>query len=156
MKFFGTDGIRGEVFKNIDHKIAFDCGNALCKLKDNPKIILGKDTRVSGDYITMSFCLGAILGGATVVDVEPLGLYTLLYNNFKKMSKVWLSRNPSSESTGIPSNQLWAIKNLPRVYTKDQLIKLFSMLTELDSKYKQGNFPMELLVDYLILKCLLV
>ena len=97
-----------------------------------------------------------LLTAATVVDVEPLGLYTLLYNNFKKMIKVWLSRNPSSESTGIPSNQLWAIKNLPRVYTKDQLIKLFCMLTELDSKYKQGNFPMELLVDYLILKCLLV
>ncbi len=79
MKFFGTDGIRGEVFKNIDHKIAFECGNALCKLKDNPKIILGKDTRVSGDYITMSFCLGAILGGATVVDVDICPSATVAY-----------------------------------------------------------------------------
>ena len=108
------------------------------------------------DLQSIKNVLTHLLTAATVVDVEPLGLYTLLYNNFKKMIKVWLSRNPSSESTGIPSNQLWAIKNLPRVYTKDQLIKLFSMLTELDSKYKQGNFPMELLVDYLILKCLLV
>ncbi len=70
MTYFGTDGMRGEVFKSIDHKIAFDCGNALCNIKDNPKIIVGKDTRVSGDYITLAFCLGAILGGATVVDVD--------------------------------------------------------------------------------------
>ena len=69
MSLFGTDGIRGKVFKDINHQIAFDCGNALCKTKENVKIILGKDSRVSGDYLTLSFCLGVIYGGGSVDDV---------------------------------------------------------------------------------------
>ena len=69
MSFFGTDGIRGKVFKDINHQIAFDCGNALCKTKENVKIILGNDSRVSGDYLTLSFCLGVIYGGGSVDDV---------------------------------------------------------------------------------------
>ena len=69
MKYFGTDGIRGKVFKDIDHKIAFDCGNALSKLKKSVKIILGKDSRVSCDYLALSFCLGVVFGGGEVDDV---------------------------------------------------------------------------------------
>ena len=69
MRYFGTDGIRGKVFQEIDQNIAFDCGNALCKLTKNPKIVLGKDSRISGDFLTLAFSLGVISGGGIVEDV---------------------------------------------------------------------------------------
>ena len=69
MKYFGTDGIRGKLFDDIDKRIAFDCGNALCRLTPKPTIVLGKDSRQSGDYLTLAFSLGVVCGGGTVVDV---------------------------------------------------------------------------------------
>ena len=69
MKYFGTDGIRGKIFEDVDHKIAFDCGNSLCALKSKPRIIIGKDTRLSNDYLTLAFSLGVLYGGGTVVDL---------------------------------------------------------------------------------------
>ncbi len=69
MKYFGTDGIRGEIFKDIDHKIAFNVGNSLCRVKKNPKILVGMDTRTSGSYILLAMSLGVISGGGNVCDV---------------------------------------------------------------------------------------
>ncbi len=67
--FFGTDGIRGEIGKSINGKIAYNCGRALSKLKKNATILIGKDTRTSGNSLTISFVNGAVKGGARVVDV---------------------------------------------------------------------------------------
>ena len=69
MKYFGTDGIRGEVTKDITHNLAFDCGNALCAIKKTPKIVIGKDSRLSKDYLSLAFSLGVIYGGGSVDDV---------------------------------------------------------------------------------------
>lgn len=89
-----------------------------------------------------------------IVDVEPLGLYTILYNNFKKMIKVWMNSNPTEETTGMPNNQIWAIKNLKKMYTKEQLLKVFMSLLKIDEGFKSGKFPIEILVDYLVITCL--
>ena len=98
--------------------------------------------------------LSNILPERDYMDVEPLGLLTILYNNFRKMIQVWLSSNPTPESTGLKSNQIWAIKNLPRVYSKEQLINIFESLTDMDRKLKTGEISESMLVDYMILKVL--
>lgn len=67
--YFGTDGIRGEVNKDLNFEVCFKCGNALSGLKDNVKIVLGRDTRTSGDYIALAFSTGVVVGGGNVVDV---------------------------------------------------------------------------------------
>lgn len=86
------------------------------------------------------------------LEIEPMSLISLLYQNFRKMISVWLDQNPTPESTGLKSNQIWAIRNIPRNYNRQQLINIFKFLTSLDSELKQGNLPNEVLTDYIVCK----
>lgn len=88
------------------------------------------------------------------LELEPMSLISLLYQNFRKMISVWLDQSPTPESTGLKSNQIWAIRNIPRNYNRQQLINIFKFLTSLDSELKQGNLPNEVLADYIICKIL--
>ena len=67
--FFGTDGIRGVVNNELTYDLAFKCGNALGTNKPNAKILIGRDTRISGSYLSIAFAGGAISAGAQVVDI---------------------------------------------------------------------------------------
>lgn len=67
--FFGTDGVRGVVNNDLTDSLAQMIGNALARKKKGAKIILGRDTRVSGSYISSAFTAGALMGGANVIDV---------------------------------------------------------------------------------------
>ena len=49
---FGTDGIRGRFDKEITYSLAFKVGYALgVIIKKNNPILIGRDTRISGDVI---------------------------------------------------------------------------------------------------------
>lgn len=67
--FFGTDGIRGKVNSELTYDLAYKCGNALGSSINKPTIIIGQDTRVSGNMLTLAFSGGAVLAGANVIDV---------------------------------------------------------------------------------------
>ena len=67
--YFGTDGIRGVVNSSLNHDIILKCGNALAHLNPRAKIVLGRDTRKSGDYIASLFSAGATMAGLDVIDV---------------------------------------------------------------------------------------
>lgn len=64
-KLFGTDGIRGEAGKfPLDKETIRIIGSSLAnqfaeKLGRDPRFIIGRDTRESGDWIEEAFCLGA-------------------------------------------------------------------------------------------------
>lgn len=67
--YFGTDGLRGVYGEVISPSIAYKVGKAtgtLCKTK---KIILGRDTRRSGDILSLSFASGIMSQGVDVIDV---------------------------------------------------------------------------------------
>ena len=67
--FFGTDGIRGVVNKDLTYEVCYKCGNALATLNPNAKILVGRDTRVTGSFVTLAFSVGCLIGGIDVVDV---------------------------------------------------------------------------------------
>ena len=67
--YFGTDGIRGEYNKTLTPSLAEKVGNALSQVKNRPRILIGHDTRISSDVLTIALATGAIKGGATVVNV---------------------------------------------------------------------------------------
>ena len=71
-KFFGTDGIRGEYGKTLTCDIAFSVGNALTQIKNNPKVVVGHDTRISADALMLSLCAGIVQGGGNVVNVKTI------------------------------------------------------------------------------------
>ncbi len=70
-KYFGTDGIRGIAGKTLTSELSYKVGRALGHLliskKDNPKIIIGKDTRISCDMIENSLVSGLTSVGVNVM-----------------------------------------------------------------------------------------
>lgn len=69
--YFGTDGIRGVANGELTPDVAFKCGNALARAGAK-KIIVGRDTRQSGDMLTLALAAGATSGGCDVDDVGVL------------------------------------------------------------------------------------
>lgn len=74
-KYFGTDGVRGVANTELTCELAFKLGRAggyvLAKGKDKVKVLIGKDTRVSGDMLEASLISGLMSVGC---DVIPVGV----------------------------------------------------------------------------------
>lgn len=71
-KLFGTDGIRGKVDEypmtvDMISKVGFAVAAIISPNKNNPKIIIGKDTRLSGDKFEKSLISGICSNNAQVV-----------------------------------------------------------------------------------------
>ncbi|KXO16425.1 phosphoglucosamine mutase [Clostridiales bacterium KA00134] len=64
-KLFGTDGIRGVAGDDLTPELAYKLGRALGKIlgKENKKILIGKDTRLSGDMLESSLASGLMSMG---------------------------------------------------------------------------------------------
>ena len=67
--YFGTDGIRGIANEFLTGELASRAGNAVAQLRERPLILVGRDTRISGDMLALAFSSGAIAAGATVFDL---------------------------------------------------------------------------------------
>ncbi|MEP7036930.1 MAG: phosphoglucosamine mutase [Acidobacteriota bacterium] len=78
-KLFGTDGMRGEAGAfPLDKNTIEIVGSSLArqfreKLGREPRFVIGRDTRESGDWIENSFCRGAISNDA---QCESAGIIT--------------------------------------------------------------------------------
>lgn len=76
-KYFGTDGVRGLANKELTPKLAFQLGRygsyQLTKGKTNPKIVVGRDTRLSGEMLESALIAGILSTGA---DAIQLGVVT--------------------------------------------------------------------------------
>ena len=89
-KFFGTDGIRGIANTELTASLAFKTGQSgayvLTKTtKKRPRILIGKDTRKSGDMLEAALTAGLCSVGAKVISLgvipTPAVAYlTRLYN----------------------------------------------------------------------------
>lgn len=74
-RLFGTDGVRGIANKELTPELAYNLGRAgayvLTRDKGRGKIIIGKDTRISGDMLESALVAGIMSVG---VDVVLLGV----------------------------------------------------------------------------------
>ncbi len=75
-KLFGTDGARGVAGEDLTPELAMKIGRAAAavlagKTKHRPRILIGKDTRVSGDMLESALAAGLCSVGA---NVELLGV----------------------------------------------------------------------------------
>lgn len=68
-KYFGTDGVRGVANKELTPELAFKIGRfggyVLTKDTDRPKVIIGRDTRVSGHMLEGALVAGLLSTGAS-------------------------------------------------------------------------------------------
>ncbi|MBS4179097.1 phosphoglucosamine mutase [Lederbergia citrea] len=72
-KYFGTDGVRGVANAELTPELAFKLGRfggyVLTKDTDRPKILIGRDTRVSGHMLE-----GALVSGLLSIGAEVMRL----------------------------------------------------------------------------------
>ena len=84
-KMFGTDGVRGLANRDLTARLALDLGDAAVRVlgqADAPqdkggdvhtegrrRALVGRDTRVSGDFLSSALSAGMSAGGVAVFDV---------------------------------------------------------------------------------------
>ena len=67
---FGTDGIRGRFNKEITCSLAYKVGYALgLILENNNPILIGRDTRVSGDVLLQAITKGISASGKKFINL---------------------------------------------------------------------------------------
>ena len=108
-RLFGTDGVRGVANSELTCEMAMNIGRAAAMvLTDNnhrhPKILIGKDTRISSDMLESAITAGLCSVGANVVQlgVVPTPAVAFLVGKYKADAGVMLtaSHNPC-EFNGI-------------------------------------------------------
>ncbi len=102
---FGTDGIRGIFNKEITYDLAQKIGYAFgCINNDTEQILVGRDTRVSGDLLLKALSSGLNHSGKKVINIGicPTPAIPFLIKKFKIYSGIMISasHNPP-EYNGI-------------------------------------------------------
>lgn len=100
VKLFGTDGIRGIANKEINLELCITLSKALRELflEDNDTIIIGKDTRNSGDFIEASLSAFLLSSGINIKKLDivstPLVAHATKNSNAKLGIMISASHNP--------------------------------------------------------------
>ncbi|MEK0306969.1 phosphoglucosamine mutase [Bifidobacterium favimelis] len=75
-RLFGTDGVRGLANRDLTARLALDLGDAAVRVlgqgsqgdKGRRRALVGRDTRVSGDFLASALAAGMSAGGFDVID----------------------------------------------------------------------------------------
>lgn len=125
LKFFGTDGIRGPYGgEALNDEIAFRAGKAAVRVAREtlgvpiPTIVVGRDTRASGDALLNAFATGVRAEGGNTFDLgvvpTPCVAFAARESEASLACSITASHNPASdngikffEGTGVkPSEAL--------------------------------------------------
>ena len=82
-RMFGTDGVRGVANKDLSCELALKIGKAgayvLTSEVHQPRILLGRDTRLSGDMLSAALTAGICSVGGDVIDVGVIPTPAMAY-----------------------------------------------------------------------------
>lgn len=108
-RLFGTDGVRGVANSELTPELAYKVGRAgayvlTCECSHKPKILVGRDTRISGGVLEAALVAGICSVGAEAVLAEviptPAIAYLVRTENFDAGVMISASHNPY-EHNGI-------------------------------------------------------
>jgi phosphoglucosamine mutase len=82
-KYFGTDGVRGVANSELTPELAFKLGRfggyILTKDKERPKVLIGRDTRISGHMLEGALVAGLLSIGAEVMRLGVISTPGVAY-----------------------------------------------------------------------------
>ncbi|MBU8880181.1 phosphoglucosamine mutase [Bacillus sp. FJAT-29790] len=82
-KYFGTDGVRGVANSELTPELAFKLGRlggyVLTKDKSRPKVLIGRDTRISGHMLEGALVAGLLSIGAEVMRLGVISTPGVAY-----------------------------------------------------------------------------
>lgn len=107
-RLFGTDGVRGVANDTLDSDLAFKLGYSAAKVLagavHKPKILVGRDTRISGDMLECALVSGICSAGAeaNVLGVISTSAVAYLTKNYEVDAGAMISASHNSyEYNGI-------------------------------------------------------
>lgn len=108
-RLFGTDGIRGIANEDLNCELAMQLGRAAAKVligktNKHPKVLIGKDTRLSSDMLENAMAAGLCSVGANVqiLGVVPTPAVAYLVGKYKADAGIMISASHNSfEYNGI-------------------------------------------------------
>ncbi len=108
-RLFGTDGVRGIANTELTCELAMKIGKAAAyvltkETQHKPKILIGKDTRLSGDMLESALAAGLCSVGATVISlgVIPTPAVAYLTRKYEADAGIVISASHNSaEFNGI-------------------------------------------------------
>ena len=139
-KLFGTDGVRGIANKDLTNDLAMKIGAAAasvlireCK-DDKPTVLIGKDTRASGDMLEAALTAGLCSVGCNVlsVGVVPTPAVAYLVGKYECEAGIMISasHNPC-EYNGIKIFQKSGYKLPDEIENEIEQIVLYGDVDEL-------------------------
>ena len=71
-RLFGTDGVRGVAGRELTGELAYSLGAAAVRVlgrhgEDHPVVVVGRDTRASGDFLEAALAAGICSAGGDVL-----------------------------------------------------------------------------------------
>lgn len=100
-KYFGTDGVRGPANEKLTSELAYRIGRYLGSLEvggKSPKILIARDTRLSGQMLLMGLVSGILSSGGEVEDIgvstTPSVSYLVKLKGFDYGIMISASHNP--------------------------------------------------------------
>lgn len=129
-KYVVKELLNSNTFYDISNDTIYTLSNAICR-KDVDEV-------------------RRIMHRINAIDIEPVGLVTILCNNFRNMLLIQGNPNPSPEKTGIPAKQFYAISHNVGAYTITQLMQILKELDVIDMKLKSGYLPVDWIIPYTI------
>lgn len=100
-KYFGTDGVRGPANEKLNSSLAYRIGRYLGHLKRDgkyPKILIARDTRLSGQMLLAALTSGILSSGGDVYDLgvstTPSISYLVTKKGFDFGIMISASHNP--------------------------------------------------------------
>ncbi len=112
-RMFGTDGVRGLANRDLTAQLALDLGDAAVRVlgdsrtkDDQPegrrRALVGRDTRVSGDFLASALSAGMSAGGFDVIDAgiipTPGVAYLTSVLNVEMGAVISASHNPMPDN----------------------------------------------------------
>ena len=155
---FGTDGIRGRFKEEITYSLAFKVGYALgLTLENNNPILIGRDTRVSGNILLQAITKGINTSGKKFINLgicpTPAIPFLVKQNKMSGGIMISASHNPP-EYNGIKifdHNGKKITKSLENIIQKliQESNKNISLHTK-DISLKTNNELMDIYINSLI------
>ena len=120
-RLFGTDGIRGIANRDLSIRRAEEVGMALAEVirgehpEKRPTVVIGRDTRLSGEMLQAALAGGLMAGGADVV-LEVAG-------SDETFRLAWQCARPNAVVTVVALYDEPQTLPLPRMYGKNLTFK---------------------------------
>ena len=97
-KLFGTSGIRGITNRELTAELALKVGLALATKHEEGEFLIGRDTRVSGEFLENALISGILSAGANVTKLgivpTPVLAYLTMKHDFDCGVMITASHNP--------------------------------------------------------------